>query len=84
MFDEGRLDRRPSPAPPWMRPDACYTWWSNRGQASWAKRRLASRLSVGDAGFRRRRREISDEDLEGNLLDHAPLIIDYDYVALIA
>ncbi|NMF89961.1 exodeoxyribonuclease III [Aromatoleum petrolei] len=60
--------------------DACYTWWSNRGQA-WAKNvgwRLDYQLATpGIAGTARDARVYKDQRFS----DHAPLTIDYDWPA---
>ncbi|NMG29420.1 exodeoxyribonuclease III [Aromatoleum evansii] len=60
--------------------DACYTWWSNRGQA-WAKNvgwRLDYQLATpGIAGTAREARVYKDQRFS----DHAPLTIDYDWSA---
>ena len=58
--------------------DACYTWWSNRGQA-WAKNvgwRIDYQISTpGIAALAREASVYKDERFS----DHAPLIIDYDH-----
>jgi exodeoxyribonuclease-3 len=56
-----------------------YTWWSNRGQA-WAKNvgwRLDYQLATPGIACLARRAEIYKAQ---RFSDHAPLIIDYDYV----
>jgi exodeoxyribonuclease-3 len=57
--------------------DACYTWWSNRGQA-WAKNvgwRLDYQIATpGIAAMARAATVYKDERFS----DHAPLTIDYD------
>lgn len=58
--------------------DACYTWWSNRGQA-WAKNvgwRLDYQLATATVADSARAASIYKEQ---RFSDHAPLIIDYDY-----
>ena len=58
--------------------DACYTWWSNRGQA-WAKNvgwRLDYQLATPALAATARQASIWKET---RFSDHAPLIIDYDY-----
>ena len=60
--------------------DACYTWWSNRGQA-WAKNvgwRLDSQLATPGLAAAAKSATIWKET---RFSDHAPLIIDYDYAA---
>ncbi len=60
--------------------DACYTWWSNRGQA-WAKNvgwRLDYQLATPGIAATARTATIWKET---RFSDHAPLIIDYDYAA---
>lgn len=58
--------------------DACYTWWSNRGQA-WAKNvgwRLDYQLATpGIAALARQATVYKDQRFS----DHAPLSVDYDY-----
>ncbi|HEY8354533.1 MAG TPA: exodeoxyribonuclease III [Methylophilaceae bacterium] len=58
--------------------DACYTWWSNRGQA-WAKNvgwRIDYQVATpGIAALARSAAIYKDERFS----DHAPLTIDYDY-----
>ena len=60
--------------------DACYTWWSNRGQA-WAKNvgwRLDYQLATpGIAATARTAQVYKDQRFS----DHAPLTIDYDWSA---
>ena len=58
--------------------DACYTWWSNRGQArannvGW---RLDYHLATPGVAALARREHIY---LEQRFSDHAPLTIDYDF-----
>jgi exodeoxyribonuclease-3 len=56
-----------------------YTWWSNRGQA-WAKNvgwRLDYHLATPGIAAKARREQIY---LERRFSDHAPVIIDYDFV----
>ena len=58
--------------------DACYTWWSNRGQA-WAKNvgwRLDYQIATPEIGARAVRSEVYKEE---RFSDHAPLIVDYDH-----
>lgn len=58
--------------------EACYTWWSNRGQA-WAKNvgwRLDYQLSTPAMGALARSAYVY-KDMRFS--DHAPLVIDYDY-----
>ena len=58
--------------------DACYTWWSNRGQA-WAKNvgwRLDYQIATPELGARAVRSEVYKEE---RFSDHAPLIVDYDH-----
>ena len=58
--------------------DACYTWWSNRGQA-WAKNvgwRLDYQLATPAFADTARAAEIYKAQ---RFSDHAPLCIDYDY-----
>jgi exodeoxyribonuclease-3 len=57
--------------------DACYTWWSNRGQA-WAKNvgwridyQIVSRGLAGAA-------QAAHIHKSSRFSDHAPLIMDYD------
>lgn len=61
--------------------DACYTWWSNRGQA-WAKNvgwRLDYQIATPDVGTRAVHTEVYKTQ---RFSDHAPLTVDYDYPAL--
>jgi exodeoxyribonuclease-3 len=56
-----------------------YTWWSNRGQA-WAKNvgwRLDYHLATPAIAAKARREQIF---LDRRFSDHAPVIIDYDFV----
>ncbi len=58
--------------------DACYTWWSNRGQAyannvGW---RLDYHLATPGLAACAKREQIY---LDQRFSDHAPLIIDYDF-----
>jgi exodeoxyribonuclease III len=58
--------------------DACYTWWSNRGQA-WAKNvgwRLDYQLASKGIGAKVRQASVYKEQ---RFSDHAPLIVDYDW-----
>ena len=60
--------------------DACYTWWSNRGQ-SWAKNvgwRLDYQIATPGIAALARRAEIYKAE---RFSDHAPLTIDYDWPA---
>ncbi len=60
--------------------DACYTWWSNRGQA-WAKNvgwRLDYQLATAGLAATAKSATIWKET---RFSDHAPLIVDYDYAA---
>jgi exodeoxyribonuclease-3 len=57
--------------------EACYTWWSNRGQA-WAKNvgwRLDYQLATASVAQRARRVHIEKAQ---RFSDHAPLTIEYD------
>ena len=58
--------------------DACYTWWSNRGQA-WANNvgwRLDYQIATpGMAGTARS----TTIHKASRFSDHAPLVIDYDF-----
>jgi exodeoxyribonuclease-3 len=57
--------------------DACYTWWSNRGQA-WAKNvgwRLDYQLATPGIASQARRAAVYKAS---RFSDHAPLTIDYD------
>ena len=58
--------------------DACYTWWSNRGQA-WAKN-VGWRIDyhVATPGIAAQAKAVSIYKDE-RFSDHAPLIIDYDH-----
>ena len=58
--------------------DACYTWWSNRGQA-WAKNvgwRLDYQLATPAIAQAARRVHIEKGE---RFSDHAPLTVDYDW-----
>ncbi len=58
--------------------DACYTWWSNRGQA-YAKNvgwRLDYHLATPGIAAHATREAIY---LDQRFSDHAPLTIDYDF-----
>lgn len=58
--------------------DACYTWWSNRGQA-WAKNvgwRLDYQLATPALAARAKTALVWKDS---RFSDHAPLTIDYDY-----
>jgi exodeoxyribonuclease-3 len=58
--------------------DACYTWWSNRGQA-WAKNvgwRIDYQIATPGIAALARQASIYKEQ---RFSDHAPLIVDYDY-----
>lgn len=58
--------------------DACYTWWSNRGQA-WAKNvgwRLDYQLATPGLAALARGASVYKEQ---RFSDHAPLTIDYDF-----
>jgi exodeoxyribonuclease-3 len=58
--------------------DACYTWWSNRGQA-WAKNvgwRLDYQLATPGLAALARSCSIYKEQ---RFSDHAPLVVDYDF-----
>lgn len=58
--------------------DACYTWWSNRGQA-WAKNvgwRLDYQLATPGVAQTAREACIYKDQ---RFSDHAPLIVDYDW-----
>ncbi|GAB1388469.1 MAG: exodeoxyribonuclease [Rubrivivax sp.] len=57
--------------------DACYTWWSNRGQA-WAKNvgwRLDYQLATPGLAAKARAASIYKDQ---RFSDHAPLLVDYD------
>jgi exodeoxyribonuclease-3 len=58
--------------------DACYTWWSNRGQA-WAKNvgwRLDYQIATPGIAATARQASVYKEE---RFSDHAPLTIDYDW-----
>jgi len=58
--------------------DACYTWWSNRGQA-WAKNvgwRIDYQIATPGIAATAVNAEVYKAE---RFSDHAPLIIDYDY-----
>jgi exodeoxyribonuclease-3 len=58
--------------------EACYTWWSNRGQA-WAKNvgwRIDYQIATPELAAAARQAEVYKAE---RFSDHAPLIIDYDY-----
>ncbi len=58
--------------------DACYTWWSNRGQA-WAKNvgwRIDYQIATVGIAARANKAEIYKTE---RFSDHAPLMIDYDF-----
>ncbi|WP_446810348.1 exodeoxyribonuclease III [Methylomonas sp. 2BW1-5-20] len=58
--------------------DACYTWWSNRGQA-WAKNvgwRIDYQVATPGIALKARATSIFKEQ---RFSDHAPLIVDYDF-----
>ena len=58
--------------------DACYTWWSNRGQA-WAKNvgwRLDYQIATPELGTRATRSAVYKDQ---HFSDHAPLTVDYDH-----
>jgi exodeoxyribonuclease-3 len=60
--------------------DACYTWWSNRGQA-WAKN-VGWRIDYQIATESIAKTAISSEIYkEQRFSDHAPLTVDYDWDA---
>jgi exodeoxyribonuclease-3 len=57
--------------------DACYTWWSNRGQA-WAKNvgwRIDYQIATPGIAAQAKRAAIYKDE---RFSDHAPLTIDYD------
>jgi len=57
--------------------DACYTWWSNRGQA-WAKNvgwRIDYQIATPEIAATALRTDVYKAE---RFSDHAPLIIDYD------
>lgn len=58
--------------------DACYTWWSNRGQA-WAKN-VGWRIDyqIATPGIAASAQAASVYKAE-RFSDHAPLVVDYDY-----
>ena len=58
--------------------EACYTWWSNRGQA-WTKN-VGWRLDyqIATAGIAAKATAASIYK-EARFSDHAPLTIDYDF-----
>lgn len=59
--------------------DACYTWWSNRGQA-WAKNvgwRIDYQIATPGIAALAKQAEIYKNE---RFSDHAPLIIDYDLI----
>ncbi|MBD9355415.1 exodeoxyribonuclease III [Methylomonas albis] len=58
--------------------DACYTWWSNRGQA-WAKNvgwRIDYQVATPGIADSARATSVFKEQ---RFSDHAPLIVDYEY-----
>ena len=58
--------------------DACYTWWSNRGQA-WAKNvgwRLDYQIATPDIADTARTASVYKAE---RFSDHAPLTVDYDF-----
>lgn len=58
--------------------DACYTWWSNRGQA-WTKNvgwRIDYQIATAGIAATASRSEVYKAE---RFSDHAPLIIDYNY-----
>ena len=58
--------------------EACYTWWSNRGQA-WAKNvgwRIDYHLATPGLGTSAQSASVYKEQ---RFSDHAPLIVDYDW-----
>jgi exodeoxyribonuclease III len=58
--------------------DACYTWWSNRGQA-YAKNvgwRIDYQIATPGIAAKAKRAEVYKAQ---KFSDHAPLIVDYDY-----
>ncbi|HEY3327880.1 MAG TPA: exodeoxyribonuclease III [Novimethylophilus sp.] len=58
--------------------DACYTWWSNRGQA-WAKNvgwRIDYQIATCGIAATVKKAEIYKSE---RFSDHAPLIVDYDF-----
>lgn len=59
--------------------ETCYTWWSNRGQA-WAKNvgwRIDYQIATPELAAAARQAEVYKAE---RFSDHAPLIIDYDWV----
>ncbi|MCL2657239.1 MAG: exodeoxyribonuclease III [Betaproteobacteria bacterium] len=59
--------------------DACYTWWSNRGQA-WAKNvgwRLDYQIATSGIAARAKRTAVYKDQ---RFSDHAPLTVDYEWV----
>ncbi len=59
--------------------DACYTWWSNRGQA-WANNvgwRIDYQVASRNLAAKAMQASVYKES---RFSDHAPLIIDYDWV----
>lgn len=58
--------------------EACYTWWSNRGQA-WAKNvgwRIDYQIATPGISASARQAEVYKAE---RFSDHAPLVIDYDF-----
>jgi exodeoxyribonuclease-3 len=58
--------------------DACYTWWSNRGQA-YAKNvgwRIDYQITTPIIGASAKNTSIYKDE---RFSDHAPLIVDYDW-----
>ncbi len=58
--------------------EACYTWWSNRGQA-WAKNvgwRIDYQIATPGIAASARQAEVYKAE---RFSDHAPLVIDYDF-----
>ena len=58
--------------------NACYTWWSNRGQAytnnvGW---RLDYHLATASIGRTAKRAEVFKDE---RFSDHAPITIDYEF-----
>jgi exodeoxyribonuclease-3 len=61
--------------------DACYTWWSNRGQA-WAKN-VGWRIDYQIASPALAAKAVSTSVYKDERFsDHAPLLVDYDYAKL--
>jgi len=59
--------------------DACYTWWSNRGQA-WAKN-VGWRIDYQIASPALAAKAVSTSVYKDERFsDHAPLLVDYDYL----